>query len=137
MLSASGVSNQIEELRKTDNYYLCSKTLVMGSLLTEGNHLYIDRNRQDWKAALSTLLDHTWEIQEKTDANAVWLRDFHAEDDELTDYFMDQGFLKVDLPDTNIIYGIQTTPFESYFESVPAKRRKYLKTGVLQTSRRL
>lgn len=130
MLSASGVSNQIEELRKTDNYYLCSKTLVMGSLLTEGNHLYIDRNRKDWKAALSTLLDHIWEIQEKTDANAVWLRDFHSEDDELTDYFMDQGFLKVDLPDTNIIYGLQTTPFESYFESVPAKRRKYLKTGV-------
>jgi predicted N-acyltransferase len=132
MLSASGVSNQIEELRKKDNYYLCSKTLVMGSLLTEGNHLYIDRNRQDWKAALSTLLDHTWEIQEKTGANAVWLRDFHSDDDELTDYFMDQGFLKVNLPHTNIIFGLQTNPFPTFLESVTAKRRKYLKTGVFK-----
>ncbi len=132
MLSASGVSYQIEELRKKDNYYLCSKTLVMGSLLTEGNHLYIDRNRQDWKAVLSTLLDHTWEIQEKTGANAVWLRDFHSDDHELTDYFMDQGFLKVNLPDTNIIYGLQTNPFSNFLELVPAKRRKYIKTGVFK-----
>lgn len=132
MLSASGVSNQIEELRKEDSYYLCSKTLVMGSLLTEGNHLYIDRNRTDWTTALTTLLDQIWEIQEQADANAVWLRDFHSDDDELTDYFMDQGFLKVNLPETNIVYGIQSNPFANYMESVPAKRRKYLKTGVFK-----
>ncbi|NVK64435.1 MAG: aminotransferase class I/II-fold pyridoxal phosphate-dependent enzyme [Flavobacteriales bacterium] len=132
MLSASGVSNQIEELRKEDNYYLCSKTLVMGSLLTEGNHLYIDRNRTDWTTALTTLLDQIWEIQEQADANAVWLRDFHSDDDELTDFFMDQGFLKVNLPDTNIVYGIQSNPFAKYMESIPAKRRKYLKTGIFK-----
>lgn len=132
MLSAAGISDQVEQRRKSDSYYLCSKTLVMGSLLTEGNHLFIDRQRNDWKAALSTLLDEIWAIQESTEANAIWLRDFHADDDELTDYFMDQGFLKVNLPETNIMYGIQTNPFDQYLNSIPAKRRKYLKNGIFK-----
>ena len=104
----------------------------MGSLLTEGNHLFIDRQRTDWKAALSTLLDEIWAIQESTEANTIWLRDFHSDDHELTDFFMDQGFLKVNLPETNIVYGLQTNPFANYMETIPAKRRKYLKTGIFK-----
>jgi len=39
MLSPAEISLQVEDMRKTDPYYLTSKVISLGSLLTEGNHL--------------------------------------------------------------------------------------------------
>ena len=41
--------------RAEEPYYLTSTTFAMGSLLTEGDHLYLDRNA-DWKGALDLLV---------------------------------------------------------------------------------
>ena len=41
--------------RAEDPYYLTSMTFAMGSLLTEGDHLYLDRNA-DWRGALDLLM---------------------------------------------------------------------------------
>ncbi|MEZ4875744.1 MAG: aminotransferase class I/II-fold pyridoxal phosphate-dependent enzyme [Flavobacteriaceae bacterium] len=126
------VSLQIEEIRKKDPHYLCSKTLVLGSLLTEGNHLYLNRTGPHWKLALSKLLDHLWKIQEKEGANGMWLRDFHSKDHELVDFFMEQGFLKISLPNTHVIEDLQKRPFENYFLTIHSKRRKYLSNGIFK-----
>ena len=55
MLSAAEVSDLVEARRADDPYYLTSTTFAMGSLLTEGDHLYLDRNA-DWKGALDLLM---------------------------------------------------------------------------------
>ena len=52
MLSPSKVSAQVEQKRTKDKYYLASKSLMMGSLLSEGLHLYYDRKNNDWKKIL-------------------------------------------------------------------------------------
>ena len=55
MLAAAEVSELVEARRAEDPYYLTSMAFAMGSLLTEGDHLYLDRNA-DWKGALDLLL---------------------------------------------------------------------------------
>src|SRR6185436_3208218 len=51
MLSAPEVSAEVERRRHDDPYYLTSTMVAMGSLVTEGDHLYLDR-AADWRAAL-------------------------------------------------------------------------------------
>ena len=55
MLASAEVSELVEQRRAEDPYYLTSTTFAMGSLLTEGDHLYLDRNA-DWKGALDLLM---------------------------------------------------------------------------------
>jgi 7-keto-8-aminopelargonate synthetase-like enzyme len=55
MLSSTAVSRLVESRRKDDPYYLTAQTFAMGSLLSEGDHLYLDRNA-DWRGALGMLL---------------------------------------------------------------------------------
>ena len=55
MMASAEVSELVEQRRAEDPYYLTSMTFAMGSLLTEGDHLYLDRNA-DWKGALDLLM---------------------------------------------------------------------------------
>ena len=55
MLASAEVSELVEARRAEDPYYLTSTTFAMGSLLTEGDHLYLNRNA-DWKGALDLLM---------------------------------------------------------------------------------
>ena len=47
IFSKKEVSAYLEKERKMDPYYLTSKVLSLGSLITEGDHLYIDFKNQD------------------------------------------------------------------------------------------
>src|SRR5699024_5785246 len=64
MIEPAEVSWKIEELRATDKGpdYLTSKVFMMGSLLTEGNHLYIDES-QNWQEAFELVLAHAQQEQ--------------------------------------------------------------------------
>jgi 7-keto-8-aminopelargonate synthetase-like enzyme len=44
MLMREEVSRRVEERRKQDAYFLSSRALMLGTLLSEGNHLYLDRS---------------------------------------------------------------------------------------------
>jgi len=110
MLASAAVTLKIEEQRKEDFYYLTTRTLMMGSIITEGQHLYLDYSNPHWRNALMVLLDAVWAEQDKEQANAIHLRDFAPDDLQLRDFFVDQGFVKVDLPDSHVI---NNPPFDS------------------------
>lgn len=132
IFSPDYVSHQLEQTRKSDPYYLCSKTMMMGTILSEGEHLYIDRSASNWKDILMLLLDAAWKEQELNKAGSFCLRDFHAEDVELQDFFQAQGFLKIRLPDTHVIDDINWSSAGSFLKRFNSRARWYLKDNVLK-----
>ncbi len=131
MLSPAAISHKIEMERMVNRYYLCSRTLMIGSLITEGKHLYIDRTRPDWKNVMMFFLDILWKEQEKQKANVLNLRDFDANDLEMQDFLLNQGFLKINLPDSHIIKQLESSR-EAYLDKLKKKDRYYLRTRAIE-----
>jgi 7-keto-8-aminopelargonate synthetase-like enzyme len=132
MLAPSDVSERIEKMRVTDPYHLTSKTFMMGSLLTDGDHLYLDKTHPDWQKALSMLLDEVWAEQEREKASMLYLRDFPESDLELRDYFIDQGFVKMNIPDAHYIDNRGNWDSEEYVNKLTHKRRYHIRKDVLK-----
>ncbi|MCE3259530.1 MAG: aminotransferase class, partial [Bacteroidetes bacterium] len=131
MLSSSAVSSNLESERRKDPYYLCSKTMMMGSPLTEGRHIYINR-KSDWKEPLMVLLDRVWNKQINDEINTLCLRDFDNEDLEIKEFLQDQGFIKMNLPDNNIIHKLQWNSDDEFIMNFNSRKRWYLKNNVLK-----
>jgi 7-keto-8-aminopelargonate synthetase-like enzyme/predicted N-acyltransferase len=132
MLAAPHVSYQIELQRLKDPYYLCSKTFMMGSLITEGSHLYIDKSNPKWQQGLMTLVDHLWNEQVILQANSICLRDFGAGDTEVGDFLMEQGFLKTSLPDNHKIENVKWSNAAEYLDQFNARQRYQIKHYVIR-----
>ena len=72
------VSEKIEQERANNNpYYLTSKTVLTGSLITKGNHVYINYEHENWKNALSILSEKLTDIQDLNNASEIMIRDFY------------------------------------------------------------
>lgn len=130
MLSPAEISEQVEEKRIGDKYYLCTKTLMCGSLLTEGEHLYIDRTSPFWKDALKILFEKISELQEKYKAGAVNLRDFDAGDPEITSFFAENGYFKISMPENHIVEELYGDNEEEYINHLSYNSRRNLRTKI-------
>lgn len=133
MLSPESISAQIELDRKNNPYYLTSKVIMMGSLITEGEHLYIDRNSDQWKEALIKIFEIINELQEKYDASNIMLRDFKTGDAELDAFLIENGFIKVSMPDNHLI-AIDWESKEEYEMKLSSRSRKHLRQDILKHS---
>jgi 7-keto-8-aminopelargonate synthetase-like enzyme len=102
MLAAARVSREVERGRGRDPYFLTSRSLAMGSLLTEGNHLYLDRDA-DWKAALSLMLVAVNAQRDECGAPTLVIRDLPDADEELEAALEEAGFVRLSLPDSMVI----------------------------------
>lgn len=132
MFALESVSIQIEEKRKTEPYYLSSKILTMGSMLSEGHHYFINRKHPKWKEAFSLLLDRVAKIQDSINANSLLLRDFDKEDIELKELFMKEGFAPVDMPNSNIIDNMQWNDEEVFLKTLRSRDRNRVRKDVLK-----
>lgn len=131
MLASASASQQIEEIRQQDPYYLTSKVVMMGSMLTEGTHLYIDKNHPEWQQAMRELIQLMNEAQAKCGANMVQLRDFDSNDTELRDFLIKEGFFKVEMPDSHIQEDIKWESTEKYLATLSANARRNINKDVL------
>jgi len=106
---------------------------MMGSLLTEGQHLYIDKKHSLWKQALVKLLDLAWEQQEQQEATALMLRDFREDDSEIREFFMDHGFIKIDIEENNIVNNSEkNNPIDFFSQKLDGKKKYYFRNEVLK-----
>lgn len=134
MLSPINVSEQIEKVRLTDPYYLCSMTLTMGSMFTEGDHLYINRNHPQSREALKGMIDWAIEKQSILNANVLMMRDFKKEDDYFSDIFHAESFFKLDMPFSNVIDISNYTDIQSLLAHLSPKNKKNYKQEVQKYS---
>lgn len=132
MLSPESISIQIEEERKFNPYYLTSKVMMMGSLLTEGEHLYLDKNSGQWQNAMDMFIKHVQKKQEECGAAAIYLRDIATEDELLRDYLLNKGFVKNDMPDSWIIDDLSWENEEKYVSRLSANSRSKLRKNVIR-----
>lgn len=102
MFAPEGQSIVVEEMRKENPYYLTSKTFFMGTMLTEGDHLYVNY-KSDWKEALKMIFNDLNKAIERTNSNNIILRDFDADNQDLADFLYDEGFAKIVMPNSNVV----------------------------------
>jgi 7-keto-8-aminopelargonate synthetase-like enzyme len=129
MLSAPAVSAEVERRRESDPYYLSSTVVGMGSLLTEGNHLYLDRSL-DWRSALRLILQAARAEEDRAGASAVVLRDLPDGDQEIHPILLGEGFFRIPVFDT-WVRPINFTDDESYLASLRKKARYHQRANVL------
>ncbi|MFN3431386.1 MAG: hypothetical protein ACK46X_15710, partial [Candidatus Sericytochromatia bacterium] len=96
MMASTAVSRAVEARRVAEPGYLSSRTLSMGSLLTEGDHLYLNR-AGNWRSAMAMLLRAVERLRETSGASALQLRDLPV-DEELAPLLVEQGYARFRLP---------------------------------------
>ena len=130
MLSPAEVSKSIEMRRAIDPYYFTSRVISAGSLLTEGEHLFIDRTSELWKDGMQLLFDRINALQEKYNANSVVLRDFFKVDEEFESFLIDNGFFKTSMPDNNIVSNIGWNTSEEFYQTLSKNSKSHFRKHV-------
>lgn len=130
MLSPTEISEKVERYRTTDSYYLTSRVISTGSLLTEGEHLYIDKSSPLWKDAMQLFFDQINKLQDKYNTNSIVLRDFHNINDEFESFLIDNGFFKTSMPDNNIVTDMNWTNAEEFYQMLSKKERMHYRKDV-------
>jgi predicted N-acyltransferase len=102
----------------------------MGTPLTEGSHLYLDRSK-DWKNILLILLNEVGREQEKNNIGTLCLRDFPHDDTDIIAFFQAHGFLKMSLPDTHVM-DVNWNTEQEFLEQFNSREKWYLKDNVLK-----
>jgi hypothetical protein len=131
MISPADVSRQIEEIRKKDKYHLTSKVIMMGSLMSLGEHLYIDRDSKNWKSALLEMIRIMNETKKQSRASAILLRDFNTSDTELRDFFAEEGFVRSDMFNDHVIENLDWNSDEEFMGILSGKSRVHLRKYIL------
>jgi 7-keto-8-aminopelargonate synthetase-like enzyme len=129
MLSPRGISLQVEAVRKDLPGYLVSRVISTGSLLTEGEHLYIRMDSPRWKHALLLLLERISALQEKYAAQRIVLRDFHGVCPELDELMIRQGYFKVRMPDTHLVQDMSWDK-DDYYGHLSKRSRQHYREDV-------
>lgn len=132
MIAPAAVSKQIEEIRKKEKYYLTSRVIMMGSLITEGYHLYVDRNHPQWKKALHSMIEIMNRVKETCGATMLQLRDLHSDDPEMRDFLIKEGFIKVEMPETHILFDANKWQSETeYMQYLSGSNRWHFRRKIL------
>jgi hypothetical protein len=129
MMASAEVSELVERRRAQDPYYLTSQTFAMGSLLTEGDHLYLDRNR-DWKGALDLLMGAVSEHAKAEGAGTIVLRDLYSADLELAEAVKERGYVRTPLPDS-LVYEPVAGGDEEWLSTLSSKARVHQRKSVM------
>ncbi len=127
MLAPAEISAEIEMKRHADPYYLTSKVIATGSLLTEGKHFYTDQSSPLWKDAMQLIFEKLGLLQEENEASAIMLRDFHGVDQVMDSFLVDNGYFRMVMPETcmaDIAHLAGKTDGESLRVSLSPKNRQ-------------
>ncbi|MCH9684241.1 MAG: GNAT family N-acetyltransferase [Deltaproteobacteria bacterium] len=125
MFARGEVSQKLEEIRRNDDpHYLVSRAVVMGTPLSVGDHLHLDRDHARWGDALARLVDHLQQVKRDSGANQVLLRDFAmGADDALRDEMLELGFFEHRLPDMLTISDMHWDDRDAYLATLGQKYR--------------
>ena len=131
MIAPADVSRQLEEVRKKDKYLLTSKVVMMGSLMSLGEHLYLDRNSPLWKDALLQMISIMNEAKQRNGASAVILRDFNTADVELRDFLNQEGFVRADMFNDHVMDNLNWNSDDEYMAMISSKSRVHMRKHIL------
>lgn len=132
MLMNEAISSQLENERISTPYFLTSKTLQIGSNVTEGCHLYINRSSPDWQNALRLLFNYLDQLQGVQGCETTIIRDFPADDNVLDDFMIKHGFAKSKMPDSHYITPLGFQNQSEYMSRLSKRSKRHFKENVLR-----
>ena len=130
MLSDKEISIDVEKMRESIPLFYTSKFLALGSLVTEGDHLYLDGSELERDLALKQFIHIVDQLQDEVQAETVLLRDFNKDNKKLNDFMIDNGFVKVDLPQCYALNLEGFDPKKEFIDSLSKRSRKHFKQNV-------
>jgi len=130
MLANATASKTLEEKRKSDPYYMTANVLSLGCLFTEGNHLYINGNHPRKQEALHLLMQTLETLEQHSNSKMIVLRDFSM-NDTLNRYFLGQGFVRIQMPNSCRINLRADESIETYISRLSSRNRKHLRKDIL------
>lgn len=137
MLAPAEISEQVEDIRKLSGpYYKTSPVLMMGSMLTEGEHLFIDRSDSDWPGVMAMLLEKINELQDKNEAQIVILRDIDFHDEQIGEMMLANGYFKTKMPDKYFAECIFPFSELNFIETLSSNSKKNFKKEFLRYENR-
>ncbi|MDN3669764.1 aminotransferase class I/II-fold pyridoxal phosphate-dependent enzyme [Echinicola jeungdonensis] len=137
MFSSGQVSEKVEKERLHSPYYLTSKSVISGSLITKGDHIFIDYEHKSWKRALEMLVDKMNQTLTQTQATKIMLRDFYGEQDlELKTTLLELGFTSFKLPNNLILNSLDWDSTETYLQRLNQKYRYNVRKEILKFEQR-
>jgi 7-keto-8-aminopelargonate synthetase-like enzyme len=125
MLMRPDVSREVERRRRDDPYFLTTRALAMGGYLSEGNHLWLDRNGP-WQAALGRMLDVAEREYDRAEAGMLILRDLPADDPQMDRLLLSRGYAKVPMLDSHILE-ITWRDRAGYVDALSGRARKRMR----------
>jgi 7-keto-8-aminopelargonate synthetase-like enzyme/predicted N-acyltransferase len=124
MLMRAEVSEAVEARRATDPYLLTSRVVMMGSMMSEGNHLFLDKEA-NWRGAVMLLVESLNGVYNETRAAAVLLRDLSENDAALGDLLQSLGYSKMPMFDSHHLELNWAEPAD-WIASLSRRKRKSL-----------
>ncbi|ELS01022.1 7-keto-8-aminopelargonate synthetase-like enzyme [Xenococcus sp. PCC 7305] len=132
MFSSQEVSKKVEAMRLDDPDYLTGKAVMLGCLMSKGEHLYLNRQHSRWKQALRLLVEQISLTVQEYQASQVLLRDFPLNDDEeLKNTMFDLGFVQLPLLDICIMQDLSWSTHQEYMTRLGRKYRYNVKKEIL------
>ncbi len=123
VLALENVSKKIEKIRNQDPYYLCSKTLTMGSMFTEGDFLFIDTDHEQWREAICLLFDYIEKIKTETKSTTVFIGDF--EDGHVMNTILEkEGYAMMKLPNRNVLKNEFWENTDDLLKQIKSRKRR-------------
>ena len=123
MLASANLSEDIEKIRIEKPDFYTSKFLCIGSMITEGSHLFLDKQSNYYPIALQHFFNKIEELQKKYEATTTIIRDLPSNDDQMDDLMVDNGFFKSEMPE-NFSLDISEWNINETYKSVLSKRSK-------------
>lgn len=132
MLFDRQISLDIEAKREKDPYYMTSKTLSLGSAVSEGNHLYLNASSPYWREAMDILLQRIEKIQEESNITTTILRDFDTNNERFDDYFLNNGYFKYQMPNNLKLKDIKWNDQDEFYQGLTKKKKGHFRRNVMK-----
>ncbi len=129
MLMRAEVSDRIEQARAHDRYFLTSRAMSMGSLLTEGNHLFLDRTGP-WQEAISLILEAAAKAQRAVGATSLVLRDLPEGDVEVDGVLLEHGLVKMPMLAGHVVDLTRWNTEDEFFATLGSRTRRRVRAEV-------
>lgn len=131
MISPASVSMQIEMKRAEDKYYRTSKMVMLGSLISLGEHAYVNKKHPWWKKAVLRMISIMNEVKLAENADAVLLRDFDTNDFEFRDFLTEEGFIRADMFNDHVVDLSGWKTDDEFLSRLSSKSKVHLRKYIL------
>jgi predicted N-acyltransferase len=129
MLVKESISKHMEIIRQHNPYHLTTRVLSIGSLFTEGNHLYLDEDHPLKDQALDMLIKTMETVEHNMGSKMTVLRDFGVDNSSGT-FLNGQGFLRVQMPDSCSVELIEGEGIEAYISKLSVRNRRHFRKEI-------